>query len=78
MFGWADTPISSILTAKNYGDAGFKLLLDVISEAKVLQAVVNESLSSTTGSALLLLNTFYERSVDILSCVIRYYLKIKL
>ena len=39
-------------------DCGSKLSIDVIREAKILRALVNEYLSSTTRSELLLLNKF--------------------
>ena len=49
------TPLSNTLYQN---DGGSKLSINMICEAKVLRALVNEYLSSATGSELLLLNKF--------------------
>ena len=49
--------LHTLLSHKLYQhDGGSKLSIDVISEAKLLRALVNEYLPSTIGSELLLLN----------------------
>ena len=42
-------------------DGGFKLLIDVIRAAKALWVLINECLSYTIGSELLLLNNIVRR-----------------